>query len=190
MHIYAVIYNTAFSHSDLLHSVRQSLGSSSPVLPLSWINTCLPHKTVKFPAGGDHVYFLPSLCAQHPTQTLANDTPSVNLCWMTRHTAERVNMWQQLHFHFWKKGQRSSGAMSAQKVGETGQKRGRSCPPGRSRPVPTSRQLFLHPQSEVNLQGLLEKGMATHSSILAWRTPWTEEPGGLQSMELQRVRHD
>ena len=32
-----------------------------------------------------------------------------------------------------------------------------------------------------------EKGMATHSSILAWRIPWTEEPGGLQSMESQRV---
>ena len=32
----------------------------------------------------------------------------------------------------------------------------------------------------------LEKGMATHSSILAWRSPWTEEPGGLQSMGLQR----
>ena len=31
----------------------------------------------------------------------------------------------------------------------------------------------------------LEEGMATHSSILAWRIPWTEEPGGLQSMELQ-----
>ena len=36
----------------------------------------------------------------------------------------------------------------------------------------------------------LEKEMATHSSILAWRIPWTEEPGGLQSVELQRVRHD
>ena len=35
----------------------------------------------------------------------------------------------------------------------------------------------------------LEKGMATHSSILAWRIPWTEEPGGLQSMGSQRVRH-
>ena len=34
----------------------------------------------------------------------------------------------------------------------------------------------------------LEKGMATHSSILAWEIPWTEEPGGLQSMGLQRVR--
>ena len=36
----------------------------------------------------------------------------------------------------------------------------------------------------------LEKGMATHSSILAWRLPWTEEPGGLQSMGSQRVGHD
>ena len=35
-----------------------------------------------------------------------------------------------------------------------------------------------------------EKGMATHSSILAWRIPWTEKPGGLQSMGLQRVRPD
>ena len=35
----------------------------------------------------------------------------------------------------------------------------------------------------------LEKGLATHSSILAWRIPWTEEPGSLQSIELQRVRH-
>ena len=36
----------------------------------------------------------------------------------------------------------------------------------------------------------LEGEMATHSSIPAWRIPWTEEPGGLQSMESQRVRHD
>ena len=36
----------------------------------------------------------------------------------------------------------------------------------------------------------LEKGMATHSSTLAWRILWTEEPGGLQSTGLQRVRHD
>ena len=35
----------------------------------------------------------------------------------------------------------------------------------------------------------LEKEMATHSNILAWRIPWTEEPGGLQSMESQRVGH-
>ena len=36
----------------------------------------------------------------------------------------------------------------------------------------------------------LEEGMATHSSILAWRMSWTEEPGGLQSIGLHRVRHD
>ena len=36
----------------------------------------------------------------------------------------------------------------------------------------------------------LEKEMATHSSILAWRIPWAEEPGGLQSMGSQRVGHD
>ena len=36
----------------------------------------------------------------------------------------------------------------------------------------------------------LEKEMATHSSILAWKTPWTEKSGRLQSMGLQRVRHD
>ena len=36
----------------------------------------------------------------------------------------------------------------------------------------------------------LEKEMATHSSILAWETSWTEEPGGLQSMRSPRVRHD
>ena len=36
----------------------------------------------------------------------------------------------------------------------------------------------------------LEEGVATHSSILAWRIPWTEEPVGLQSIESQRVRHD
>ena len=36
----------------------------------------------------------------------------------------------------------------------------------------------------------LEEGMATHSRILAWRNPWTEEPGGLQSIGLQRARQD
>jgi len=36
----------------------------------------------------------------------------------------------------------------------------------------------------------LEEGMATHSSILAWRIPWTEEPGGLESMGSQRVGHN
>jgi len=36
----------------------------------------------------------------------------------------------------------------------------------------------------------LEEGIVTHSSVLAWKIPWTEEPGGLQSMELQRAGHD
>ena len=42
----------------------------------------------------------------------------------------------------------------------------------------------------LNQEDLLEKEMATHSSVLAWEIPWTEEPGGLQSMESQRVRYD
>ena len=48
-------------------------------------------------------------------------------------------------------------------------------------------------ESWIQFQGQeepLEKGMATHSNILAWRIPWTEEPGGLWSMRLQRDRHD
>ena len=50
-------------------------------------------------------------------------------------------------------------------------------------------------ESPCNAGGLgwedpLEEGLATHSSILAWRIPWTEEPDGLQSMESQRVGHD
>ena len=48
---------------------------------------------------------------------------------------------------------------------------------------------------EIQVQSLdwkdpLEKGMATHSSILAWRIPWTEEPGRLQAIGLPRVGHD
>ena len=39
-------------------------------------------------------------------------------------------------------------------------------------------------------EGPLDKGMATHCSILAWRIPWIEEPGGLQAMGSQRVEHD
>ena len=51
------------------------------------------------------------------------------------------------------------------------------------------------PIQETQLQSLgqedpLEKGMATHSSILVWRIPWTEEPGRLQSMGSQRVGHN
>ena len=40
-----------------------------------------------------------------------------------------------------------------------------------------------------HLYTVVEKAMAPHSSILAWKIPWTEEPGGLQSMGLLRVRH-
>ena len=51
------------------------------------------------------------------------------------------------------------------------------------------------PAMETQVQSLvqedpLEKGMATHSNILAWRIPWTDEPGRLQSMGSQRVGHD
>ena len=46
------------------------------------------------------------------------------------------------------------------------------------------------PVQSLDQEDPLEKGMATHSSILAWRIPWTEEPGRLQSMESSRVRHD
>ena len=53
----------------------------------------------------------------------------------------------------------------------------------------------LHTMREIRVQSLsrgdpLEKEMATHSSILAWKIPWAEDPGRLQSMGLQRVGHD
>ena len=44
--------------------------------------------------------------------------------------------------------------------------------------------------SSLSREDPLEKGVATHSSILAWRIPWTEEPSELQRMGSQRVRHD
>ena len=43
---------------------------------------------------------------------------------------------------------------------------------------------------DLGQEDALEKELATHSNILAWRIPWTEEPGGLQSTESQRVGHD
>ena len=46
-----------------------------------------------------------------------------------------------------------------------------------------------HPDSIPRSRKSLEKEMATHSSTLAWRSPWMEEPGGLQSTGSQRVRH-
>ena len=55
--------------------------------------------------------------------------------------------------------------------------------------------LSMQETQEIRVQSLgwedpLEESRATHSGILAWRIPWTEEPGGLQSVGLQRVRHD
>ena len=53
----------------------------------------------------------------------------------------------------------------------------------------------MHQMLETQVRSLgwedpVEKEMASHSSILAWKVPWREEPGELQSMGLQRVRHD
>ena len=58
-----------------------------------------------------------------------------------------------------------------------------------------ARDTLLERCKEMQVQPLggedpLEEGMATHSSVVAWRTPRTEEPGGLQSMGLQRVGHN
>ena len=57
----------------------------------------------------------------------------------------------------------------------------------------TIKNLFVMQETQVQSLGQddpLEEEMATHSSILAWEIPWTEESGGLQSMRMQRVKHD
>ena len=53
--------------------------------------------------------------------------------------------------------------------------------------LPTMRETWVR---SLGQEDPLEKEMATHSSILAWKIPWTEETGRLQSMGSQRVRHD
>ena len=53
--------------------------------------------------------------------------------------------------------------------------------------LPTMRETRVQ---SLGWEDLLEKEMATHSSILAWQIPWMEEPGGVQSMGLQKVGHD
>ena len=53
--------------------------------------------------------------------------------------------------------------------------------------LPTMQETWVQSPGQ---EGPLEEGTATHSSIPAWRIPWTEEPGGLQSIESQRVEHD
>ena len=53
--------------------------------------------------------------------------------------------------------------------------------------LPTMQETWVQ---SLGWEGPLEKGMTIHSTILAWRIPWTEEPGELQSMGLQRIGHD
>ena len=55
------------------------------------------------------------------------------------------------------------------------------------KPLPTMRETWVQ---SLGQEDLLEKEMALHSSTLAWKSPWTEEPGRLQSMGLQRVGHN
>ena len=59
-----------------------------------------------------------------------------------------------------------------------------------AQPVKNLPAMWEMPVQSVSQEDPLEKGMATHSSTLACRVPWTEEPGELQSMGLQRVVHD
>ena len=54
-------------------------------------------------------------------------------------------------------------------------------------PMQETQEMQVHSLGE---EDPLEKGMATHSSILVWEVPWTEEPGGLQSMGSQRAGHN
>ena len=56
--------------------------------------------------------------------------------------------------------------------------------------LPAMQEMQETPVRSLGQEDPLEEGMATHSSILAWRIPWTEEPGGLRYMGSQRIRHD
>ena len=56
--------------------------------------------------------------------------------------------------------------------------------------LPTTQEALETLAQPLGREDPLEKAMATHSSVLAWEIPWTEEPGGLQSMGSRRVRHD
>ena len=55
--------------------------------------------------------------------------------------------------------------------------------------LPATQEMQVETGSVPTQEDPLKEGMATHSSVLAWRIPWTEEPGRLQSMGSQRVRH-
>ena len=56
--------------------------------------------------------------------------------------------------------------------------------------LPTMEEIHETGFQSLDREDPLEEGIATHCSVLAWEIPWTEEPGGLQSMGSQRVRHD
>ena len=66
----------------------------------------------------------------------------------------------------------------------------RDIPGGSAVKNPPARQITQETHIQFLGQENREEEVVTHSSILAWRIPWTEEPGGLQSMGSQRVRHD
>ena len=76
---------------------------------------------------------------------------------------------------------------------QVGVLQGPYCTTGTSLVAQTVKHLPTMQETRVQSLGqedLLEKEMVTHSSILAWKIPWTEKPGGLQSMGSQRLRHD
>ena len=56
--------------------------------------------------------------------------------------------------------------------------------------LPAVQEMQMTPVRSLDQEDRLEEGMATHFSPFAWRIPRTEDPGGLQSLELQRIRHD
>ena len=60
-------------------------------------------------------------------------------------------------------------------------------PPGAGENMPVMQQMHVR---SLGREDPLEEGMATHSRILAWRIPWTEEPGGLQSTRSERIGHE
>ena len=75
---------------------------------------------------------------------------------------------------------------------QEGDRPGAGFPKGASLVTQTVKNLPAMQETRVQSLGRedpLEKGMATHSGVLAWKIPWTEEPGRLQSIESQRIRH-
>ena len=111
--------------------------------------------------------------------------------------AKELDMTEQLHFHFsqsWKgmepgvtlRSVWSKPCVSGQRQ-DTSQTQIASLVAWTVKRLPTMRETRVQ---SLGWEDPLEKEMATHSSIHAWKIPWTEEPGELQSMESQRVAHD